>query len=261
MIQPSPIDRLYISFIATCPSTIDHRCPNAQEVVRTRSISCTSTMTFVIEVRSVICGGTLQEPCVLRNTKRVDNVEYFAAKKSDDIMCRLLTGVSRRNGRQLKNTTVFDLIASLRNAAIVNHLHPPAKEDLGVDVGVQQPPLKRTKRNVRELPDYVAITLPPVGDVAGVSVRVLTCGPLFLELNVTVLNWLVAAVPIMQKADCEGDDVAKEELPKFVSFDASRQAYKVRCGGQQKWFSKSASSDPLSDAVAYLATLPAAGLG
>ena len=167
----------------------------------------------------------------------VGEIEYFNARKSDDLVGRLLTGLSRRNGRPLKKTTVFDEIAKLRDKAIDDLLHPPAQEDLGLDGDVQEQARKKAKLLVDvKLPASVMLNLPAIGDNNGVTTSVLTDGGLFIELKAGVLNWLVLAVQHMHKDDENEEPKDTEPLPKHVSLDSSRQAYKARFKGKMKWF-------------------------
>ena len=208
---------------------------------------------FQIDTRMVVAGGGLREPIVLRDTKQVGDVKYFRAHRSDELS-RLLTGMSRRKVRPLRNTTVFDVVKKLRDSSIETILHPPARVDLGLDDDQPEQPRKRAKPADDKLPPFVVIKLPPIGGVNETSTKVLTEKNLYMELTSDVLVWLAAVV--RQDKDDEEEHVHAElddthPFPKFISYDHERDAYKVRCKGTQ-WFPKSASSDPLDEAISFV---------
>jgi hypothetical protein len=210
---------------------------------------------FQIETRMVVAGGGLREPIVLRDTKTVCDVNYFRAHRSDELS-RLLTGMSRRKVRPLRNTTVFDVVKKLRDSSIETILHPPAQVDLGLDDDQPDQPRKKAKPADIKLPPFVVIKLPPMGGVNETSTKVLTEKSLYMELTSDVLVWLAAAVRQdkdheEEHVDAEPDDT--QTLPKFISYDHTRDAYKVRCKGTQKWFPKSERcNDPLGEAIAFV---------
>ena len=210
---------------------------------------------FQIETRMVVAGGGLREPIVLRDTKQVGDVKYFRAHRSDELS-RLLTGMSRRKVRPLRNTTVFDVVKKLRDSSLETILHPPAQVDLGLDDDQPEQPRKRAKPADDKLPPFVVIKLPPIGGISETSTKVLTEKNLYMELTSDVLVWLAAAVrqdkdDEEEHVDAEPDDT--QPLPKFVSYDPTRDAYRVRCKGTQKWFPKSERcNDPLGEAIAFV---------
>ena len=77
-----------------------------------------------------------------------------------------------------------------------------------------------------------------------------------MKLTSDVLVWLAAVV--RQDKDDEEEHVHEElddtqPLPKFISYDHKRDAYKVRCKGAQKFFPKSEKcDDPLGEAIAFV---------
>ena len=113
---------------------------------------------FQIETRMVVAGGGIREPIVLRDTKKVGDVNYFRAQRSDELS-RLLSGTSRRKVRPLRNTNVFDVVKKLRHRIVEDIVHPPAQVDLGLDDDQPEQPRKyrRRQRDDREGVDGEAI--------------------------------------------------------------------------------------------------------
>ena len=82
-------------------------------------------MALSVERRTVVVGGDLKEPLVLKDIKVTNGCEFFRARKGDPALSRLLTGSSWRNERPMKHSGVFARVTELRNQAVDKLLYPP----------------------------------------------------------------------------------------------------------------------------------------
>jgi hypothetical protein len=214
-----------------------------------------------VEKRTVITGDGLKEPVLLREVVTVGGTEFFAVRKTDSAFLRVLTGTTWGKTRPLKDSTLFEKIARLRDTAIDSVAAPVVLMDLDLDSDSQ--PRKRTRVAIES--EFVVVNLPPVGCVDGVKAKVLTRKSLFLECSTEVVNWLVAAFAEGSLADENAEAAAEDcddagglingDIPKYVSYDKGRKAYRVRYRSTVKWFSSHTCEDPLGEAIAFLATL------
>lgn len=219
-------------------------------------------MPFYVETRTVIVGNDLKDPVVPRGITVVDGIEFFAAKKTDQSLLRLFAAGSGTSSRRpLKHSNVFAKVVKIRDEAVKAVVaEPTADIDLGIDAHDDN--IRRKRKKLAIAPDIVDIELPAVGEHPSVNCKALTCPGLHLELTSAVVNWLSAAMTAENMLGDEGEpDVAEDgnvELPQFVSFATSRQAYRVRYKGTSKWFSVHQHDDPLADAISFLDSLKAA---
>ena len=218
---------------------------------------------FLIEKRTVVSGGKLKDPAVLKNIKVVDGIEFFKAIKGDPVLVRILTGACHRNQRVLKNHDLFCRLSQLRDATVEKLTNPLAKSDLGIDDDSH--PLKRRKACplLINIPEVVEVALPPVDGHDGLSIRVLAGfgkDPLWLELSPSVLQYLTHVFdqrvhdddePTVDGSENQGD----KQLETHITYDQARKAYRVRYKGTSKWFPISRGGDTLANARSYLHTL------
>ena len=109
--------------------------------------------------------------------------------------------------------------------------------------------------------EFVEVVLPAVGDVDALKVKVLTKrSNFFMELCPKVLNYIVAAVRAAP-SDAEGDagPHIDDRMPKYMSYDAVRKAYRFRSKGLSKLFLESHCEDALGTANQFLASLDRSG--
>ena len=212
-----------------------------------------------IEKRSVIVGGSLKEPLVFKSTKHVDGVEFFHAHKKDSALLRLLYGVSWSTSRPGKDCTdVIGRLTAMRNTAVAKLMNPQAEVDLGLDDIVDQP-AKRMRVTDIDLPKTVTITAPSAGELESLDVRVVTgsgSDKLYIELTKEVLTWLQVATMDDNFGKAAGDNLEPDsKLPKNITYDRNRKAYKVRWKTTSKWFPSCKSEDALGDATRFLETV------
>ena len=196
---------------------------------------------------------------VVRDVVTVDGTTFFHARKTDSALIRAFTGSTWGKKRPLKDSNVFENIARLRDSAIECLAAPAALVHLDLD-GDDQP-----RKKTKVYAEFVMIDLPPVGCVSGVRAKVLTRRSLFLECSSEVVNWLAASFAENQILDGDDEDASggcnddgdadPADVPKYISFDKGRKAYKVRYRNTVKWFSKHKSDDPLGDAKSFLNNL------
>ena len=203
-----------------------------------------------IESRMVIVGGTLKDPLVFRYTKVVEGQTFFHLVKKDRAV-QFLLGASRKAGVE---ADVISRLTKMRNDVVAHILDPPAEFDLGVD---QQPPSAKKRRssiNMGEVPKIVTIQVPAVGDVQAGFIRVLAGiqsgkhGKLHIELVDYVMNWLHAAA----SDETFVNDADTGKLPRHITYDNVRKAYKVRWRTVTRWVPEASSEEPLLDAMKLL---------
>ena len=211
---------------------------------------------FAIESRIVVSGGSLKEPVILRDVRVVDGIQFVAIRNTDSIMHRVLTGKSWKTSRGLGRSSTMATVRRLRDDAIDRVVNPPAAVDLGIDDGDDCDERTNRKRARTQQIKMVDVMLPPIGDLDGVTAKVLVDSTLFVQLNPSVLRWLAVSIagPNIE-APPRGDDAEQHSLPKYISYDQVKQAYRVRYKDTNKWFSEKANSDALNEAIQYAQSL------
>ena len=198
---------------------------------------------------------------MLKETKTVKEgvkeIEFFRAMMSDSSVVRLLTGRSHTVNRP--QMIILHRMVQLRNEAVYKVLHPTPEINININA---RPPAKKHKGSLEDagVPEMLTIVMPGAGDIPSREVRVLRGDGkdvLWVELNEDVLSHLARVI----NADVEAED-DRDELSdvKHITFDKSRQAYRVRYSAKSKWFPK-ANVDAFADAARYLESLQNGGEG
>lgn len=230
------------------------------------SNECTlAAMDIALERRTAVLVGPSREPLFLKDLKVVCGTEFFRAHKGDCNLCRILVGKSWAKDRPIKHSDVFAKLQKLRNDAIESILNPPAQEDLGLDDGDEPRPKKKSKAELADLPEVVALELPAVGTAGGITIKVAAGSgndPLWVELSAEVLKYLAAwTVHQIQNESVKPHKNAvkrleheRVHLPDIngLSFDYGRQAYRARRNGKNKYFFMKSHDDACSAAVEWL---------
>ena len=204
---------------------------------------------FCVEMHPVIVGGHLKEPVLLKHVQEVEGRMFFKACKKDAMITRLLAGCSVKDARPLAKTDVLEQLVARRNSA-VQALHEPQVQD---DLALDQPAKKRRHSaplRLHELPAIIDVDAPTIAAVEGLRLSTLpTKGQagLWLELTSPVIRYLTAAVQAQMAAGeiqnvaprqrVPEDERAVELSAKGVSYEYRRDAYRMRKGGKDKYFS------------------------
>jgi hypothetical protein len=219
---------------------------------------------FAIRRRTVVHGGPLREPVVLKETKTikegVNEIEFFRAKMSDSSVVRLLTGRSHTVNRP--QMIILHRMVQLRNEAVYKVLHPTPEINININDDAR-PPAKKHKGSLADagVPEMLTIVMPGAGDIPCREVRVLRGDGkdvLWVELNEDVLSHLARVINADVEAEGDRDELSDV---KHITFDKSRNAYRVRYSAKYKWFPKANTVDAFAEAVRYLESLQNGGEG
>jgi hypothetical protein len=198
-------------------------------------------MSATVELRHVVVGAD-GHVVVPKAVKEVEGRTFVHLCGLDFPLMRIL---GCEGGRKL-----IEHLQRQRND-VVNGLLNPADEAQaleGLGEGEKAVPLRGKKRKnaLGSLPPMVTASL---GDMQVHVLSGLSKDPVWVELS----SGNVAAMQAYIKKDEEDQEEAQGAKKKHIAWDAARQAYKVRVGGSQKWFSTHKHSDALAAAEAYLA--------
>ena len=206
----------------------------------------------VIEHVPSVRGGHLANPVHLRSFQTIDGKSYFACRKMDSEIQRLLVGKSGK-ARMLANTDILEQIQEARNHEVDRLLAAQGPEDdLGLDD--DRPQQKRSKTMPDSLPDYVTVQAPTIGDVEGISMKVLSGkyrDALWVELEASVIDYLAAAASVQITEGTIHRERSTNTTNEFngISRDERRQGYRARrSDGHQRYFFDKKHEDARGDA-------------
>ena len=152
-------------------------------------------------------------------------------------------------------TDVLESLQGLRNKAIEEHIHPPAAEDLGLE---DEPPEKRAKLNLADVPEVLTIKAPAYGAIAGISIHVLRgrkLEPIWLHMSEHVIDYLVSVIRYqIESADIHKTNPKHQDVSEtHVSWESRRQAYRARRpDGTTKYFKQTSYKDPKNSATNWV---------
>ena len=213
--------------------------------IEMRSVSA-QMQPLTVELQPRVSGGILKDPVCLRQTIQIDGVVFWKAAKCDAVVSRLLLGRAHQRERPLVKTNILETLQQLRNQRMLAILAADgeAKDDLGLD-GPDVPKIHHS--DLSKLPAIIEVDAPSVGDVGGMTVKVLPSmqhQPLWLELSESIIVYLQRV--------CDHQLVHGDILPNRVkddkhatedngvSWEGRRNSFRARVKtGKTKYFNVS----------------------
>ena len=155
----------------------------------------------------------------------------------------------------MAKTKIIESLVAKRNQRVVSLQTPPPPEDLELDD--PQPVSKKIKLDKSAFPDYIEIESPAVGDIGGMTMKVLPGvgnESLWLELLPEVIDYLVKVAKHEVATSTRTTRQNRQHALAGVSFEARRESYRGRrAGGETKYFSSKKYADAAAAAAAWVA--------
>ena len=155
-------------------------------------------MALSFETAVVVSGGHLPRPVVVRErlTQEIDDVRYLHCCKRSHVLL-LLLGIPRDKAstRPLSSTDIFEQLIALRDAQYNALAYKAMEEPTECGASLTQSVPKRVKVPSYELPEVVTVSAPAVGDISGLSLKVVLTRPrtaLHVELTSTALSYVAS---------------------------------------------------------------------
>ena len=220
---------------------------NVYDIVANEMRSVSAQMQpLTVELQPRVSGGILKDPVCLRQIIQIDGVVFWKANKCDAVVTRLLLGRAHQRERPLVKTNILETLSQLRNQRMLAILagNHEAQDDLGLDGPEVQ---KIAQSDLTKLPAIIEVDAPSIGDVGGMTVKVLTCmqhQPLWLELSSSIVVYLQRACDHqlnhgdIMPSRFKDDKHATED--NGVSWEGRRKSFRARMKtGKTKYFNVS----------------------